>query len=68
MKLKPAAVAVRNLLRQKGEEGATTGELLEVGGARYSSRLFELREDGSVVLCGPSVHTATCVVEAGLLP
>jgi diaminopimelate epimerase len=27
----------------------------------------ELREDGSVVLCGPSQRIATCVVDAGLL-
>ena len=38
------------LLRQAGERGVTTGELLQAGiGSRYSARLMELRADGWVV-------------------
>lgn len=38
------------LLRDAGDHGVTTGELLQHGvGSRYSARLMELREQGWVV-------------------
>jgi len=39
-----------HLLREAGDRGLTTSELLQAGiGARYSARLLELRERGWVV-------------------
>lgn len=39
-----------HLLREAGNRGITTGELLQAGvGSRYSARLLELRELGWVV-------------------
>lgn len=38
------------LLKEAGERGVTTGELLQAGvGSRYGARLLELREDGYVI-------------------
>lgn len=46
--LKPSARAVYALLKQRGDEGAITGELCQpaVGGIRFGGRILELREAG----------------------
>jgi hypothetical protein len=37
---------VLQLLKQKGQAGATNVELVHTGGLRYGARIFELRNDG----------------------
>jgi hypothetical protein len=44
-----AARNILNLLRDRGARGASSSELLRVGGARYGGRIFDLRKRGYTI-------------------